>query len=91
MQKQKQKKIPLRMCIACNEMKPKKELIRIVKSQSGDISVDLTGKAAGRGAYICKNADCFARLKKQKRLNRAFSCEVSEEVYDRLCEQIENG
>lgn len=87
---QKQKKIPMRMCIACNEMKPKKELIRIVKSQSGEISVDLTGKASGRGAYICKSADCFAKLKKQKRLNRAFSCEVSEEVYDRLCEQIEN-
>ena len=87
---QKLKKIPMRKCIACNEMKPKKELIRVVKSQSGEIAVDLTGKAAGRGAYICKNADCFAKLKKQKRLNRAFSCDVDEEVYDRLCEQIEN-
>ena len=84
------KKIPLRMCIACGEMKPKRELIRVVKTKDGDIFADVTGKASGRGAYVCKSADCFAILKKQKKLNRAFSCDVPTEIYDRLCGEIGN-
>ena len=84
----KPRKIPMRMCIACNEMKPKKELIRVVHSKEGDISLDLTGKTAGRGAYICKSRECFALLKKGRRLNRAFSCNVSDDIYDNLSEQI---
>lgn len=82
-----EKKIPLRTCIACRQSKPKKELIRIVKSGE-EVFVDPTGKANGRGAYICPDKTCFEKLKKSKGLNRAFSCEVKEEVYDALMEKI---
>lgn len=78
------KKIPMRKCTGCNEMKPKKELVRIVRDPEGNISVDLTGKKSGRGAYICKTAQCLAAAKKAKRLERAFECEIPEEVYERL-------
>ncbi len=74
------KKVPMRMCIACREMKPKKELIRIVKS-GDEIKLDKTGKANGRGAYICNDKECIQKLKKQKLLNRVFSCNVDNEVY----------
>lgn len=78
------KKIPMRKCTGCNEMKPKKELVRIVRDPEGNISVDLTGKKSGRGAYICKTAQCLAAAKKAKRLERAFECSIPEEVYERL-------
>lgn len=84
----KKRKIPQRMCVACNEMKPKNTLIRAVRSKDGEIKLDLTGKAAGRGAYVCKNAECFEKLKKRKGLNRAFGCEVDASVYDSLQSQI---
>ncbi|MGN0556298.1 MAG: RNase P modulator RnpM [Acutalibacteraceae bacterium] len=84
----KKRKIPMRMCVACGEMKPKKELIRVVKPKEGEIALDFTGKAAGRGAYVCKSADCFDKLRRGKRLNRTFSCEVPQEVYDRLMREI---
>lgn len=75
-----EKKIPMRMCIACREMKPKKEMLRIVKS--GDkIFLDKTGRANGRGAYICNNPECIKKLSKQKLISRVFSCEVEDEVY----------
>ena len=80
----KQKSIPLRKCVGCGEMKPKKELIRIVRSPEGEISADLTGKKAGRGAYLCPNAECLKKAEKGKRLDRAFSCAVSPEVYASL-------
>lgn len=83
-----QKKTPMRKCTGCNEMKPKKELVRIVKSPEGDISVDLTGKKSGRGAYICRNAECLMKAKKGNRLEKAFDCSVPPEVYDRLCGEI---
>ncbi|MDY4255926.1 MAG: YlxR family protein [Oscillospiraceae bacterium] len=83
-----QKKTPMRKCTGCNEMKPKKELVRIVKSPEGDISVDLTGKKSGRGAYICRNAECLMKAKKGNRLEKAFDCSVPTEVYDRLCGEI---
>ena len=73
----------MRMCIACKELKPKRELMRIVKS-GDDIKLDRTGKLNGRGAYICADKECMAKLKKQKLLNRAFSCNVPETVYDAL-------
>ena len=77
------KNTPLRMCVACREMKDKRELIRIVKS--GDsIKVDLTDKTSGRGAYVCRNEDCLGKLGKHKLLNRAFKCEVPMEVYRSL-------
>jgi len=82
-----QKKIPLRMCIACREEKPKKEMLRIVKNAAGEIRLDFSGKLPGRGAYICDNAACIAKLKKGKLLHKNFSCNVPEEVYDRIEEE----
>ncbi|AKL95435.1 nucleic-acid-binding protein [Clostridium aceticum] len=85
------RKIPLRKCIGCNEMKGKKELIRIVCNKQGEINVDLTGKAHGRGAYICNNKPCFEKIKKSKALNRAFQSEVPQEVYERLVKEISDS
>ena len=85
------KKIPMRMCTGCHEMKPKKELIRVVKTPEGEIKVDFTGKLNGRGAYICKNAECFEKAQKQKALARAFSCPITDEVYAELIKEISKG
>lgn len=85
------KKIPLRMCTGCMEMKPKKELIRVVKSPDGKVSVDLTGKKSGRGAYVCKNEECLEKAFKAKRLSRNLDTQISEEVYNKLREEINNG
>jgi len=85
------KKIPLRMCVACRQMQNKKDLIRIVKNSEGIISVDKTFKANGRGAYICNNINCLNLAVKSKALNRAFKCEVSNEVIDSLKQEIENS
>ena len=74
----KTKKIPMRMCLGCGEMKPKRELIRVVKSKEGDISLDLTGKKSGRGAYICKSVECFEKARKARKFERSFSCMISE-------------
>ena len=82
------KKIPLRMCTGCMEMKPKKELIRIVKSPEGEVSVDLTGKKSGRGAYICKNIECLEKAFKTKRLSRNLDAAIDEEIYNRLRKEI---
>lgn len=85
------KKIPLRMCIVCKEMKPKKELIRVVKSADGTIGLDTTGKANGRGAYICNSDECMAKLVKTKALSRTFKENVSSEVYQGLIEEYERN
>ena len=82
------KKIPLRMCTGCMEMKPKKELIRIVKSPEGEVSVDLTGKKSGRGAYICKDIECLEKAFKTKRLSRNLDTAIDSEIYDRLRKEI---
>lgn len=82
------KKIPMRMCVGCSEMKPKPELIRIVRSPEGEISLDSTGKKSGRGAYICCNKDCLKKAIKSKRLDRTFECTVPEDLYERLEEQL---
>lgn len=82
------KKIPLRTCIACRTERPKRELCRVVKNAAGEIRLDFSGKLAGRGAYLCPDAACVARLKKYKLLNKAFSCEVPAEIYDRLEEEF---
>lgn len=86
----KMKKIPMRMCNGCMEMKPKNELIRVVRDKEDNISVDLTGKKAGRGAYICKSEECLAKAFKAKRLNRSLSSNISEEIYEKLKEEISN-
>ena len=84
------KKIPLRMCTGCMEMKPKAELIRIVKSPDGEVSVDLTGKKSGRGAYICKSIECLEKAFKAKRLSRNLDVNISEEIFNNLRKEIEN-
>ncbi|WP_300384787.1 YlxR family protein [Clostridium sp.] len=83
------KKIPLRMCTGCMEMKPKKELIRVVKDQENEVSVDLTGKKSGRGAYVCKSLDCLEKSFKTRRLSRNLEVSISEEIYDKLKEEIQ--
>ncbi len=86
----KAKKMPLRKCVGCNEQKPKKDLIRIVRNKEGVMSVDFTGKAHGRGAYICPDPECLKLAKKKRSLNRAFSCEVSDEIYEQLDQEMRN-
>ncbi len=82
------KKIPLRMCIACREMKPKKEMVRVVRNKEGEIFLDFSGKAAGRGAYLCNNRECVERLKKYKLLHKTFSADIPAEVYSRIEEEF---
>ena len=82
------KKIPMRKCVGCMEQKSKKELVRVVRSAEGEISVDLTGKKSGRGAYLCPNPTCLALARKAKRLERGFECEIPQEVYQRLEAEI---
>ncbi|MBQ9862148.1 MAG: YlxR family protein [Clostridia bacterium] len=86
-----QKRIPLRKCTGCGEMKPKKELVRIVKDPEGAISLDRTGKKAGRGAYICPEEACLAAAKKARRLEKAFSCQIPDAVYTQLEEALQTN
>ena len=85
------KKIPMRQCLGCREMKPKKELIRVVRSPEGDISLDFKGKANGRGAYLCPDPLCLKKAVKAKALEHAFSTSVPAEVYERLQQEMEAG
>ena len=85
------KKIPMRQCLGCREMKPKRELIRVVKSPEGAISLDFKGKLPGRGAYVCPNEECLKRARKSRSLERAFSAQIPEEVYDGLEAQMKAG
>mgnify|MGYP002314559381 CR=1 FL=1 len=78
------KKIPLRKCSGCGEMKPKKELVRVVRSPQGEVSLDLTGRSPGRGAYLCRSSACFVKARKAKRFERALNCSIPEEVYDQM-------
>lgn len=78
------KKIPMRMCTGCHEMKPKRELLRIVKTPEGEIKFDITGKLNGRGAYICKSAECLSKAQKSGGLSKAFSAQISNEVFNRI-------
>ena len=82
------KKIPLRKCSGCGEMKPKKELIRVVRSPEGVISLDLNGRAAGRGAYLCPNIECLRIARKARRFERSFECAIPEEIYDRMEQEL---
>lgn len=85
------KKIPQRKCVGCNEMKDKKSLLRIVRSPEGEISLDLTGKKNGRGAYVCPDRDCITKAVKEKRLERALEKAISDEVYEKLLEDFDHG
>lgn len=93
------KKIPLRKCTGCGEMKDKRELIRVVKApekkdengivlSGGEISLDLTGKKPGRGAYICKNPECFEKARKARRFERSLSCKIPEEIYEQMSAEL---
>lgn len=86
-----QKKIPLRKCTGCGEMKPKKELVRVVKTPEDEILIDLTGKKNGRGAYICRNVDCLKIARKSKRIEKSFQCSIPDEVYDKMEEELKSG
>ena len=86
-----QKKIPMRQCLGCREMKPKKELIRVVRSPEGEISLDFRGKANGRGAYLCPDAGCLKKAIRAKALERAFETTIPEEIYALLTAQMEAG
>ncbi len=85
----KQKKLPMRMCLGCQEMKPKRELVRIVKNKENEISIDRVGKKPGRGAYICNSMECFEKAKKGKKFERAFEAPINEEIYIELRQQLE--
>ncbi|WP_409340934.1 RNase P modulator RnpM [Paenibacillus sp. MBLB4367] len=78
------KKVPLRKCVACQEMMPKKELIRVVRTPDEQILIDLSGKKSGRGAYLCGKVSCFKLAKKSKALDRALKQTVSNDIYDQL-------
>lgn len=85
------KKIPMRQCVGCREMHPKKDLIRVVKSPEGEISLDAKGKMPGRGAYVCSNSDCLARAKKSKAISRALDIAIPPEVFELLEQQMEEA
>ena len=85
----KQKKIPMRQCLGCREMKPKQSLVRVVRSPEGAISLDMKGKASGRGAYVCHDMDFLKKARKSKALERALDTPIPEEIYDRLEQEME--
>ena len=85
---QAQRKIPLRQCLGCREMKPKRELIRVVRSPEGELSLDFRGKAPGRGAYICRSAECFKKARKSGAIGRSLQVEIPSGIFDKLQEEI---
>ena len=86
-----QKKIPMRQCLGCREMKPKRELIRVVRSPSGEITLDFKGKAQGRGAYLCPQAECLKKAARSRALERSLETAIPDEIYAQLSEQMEAG
>ena len=87
----KPRKIPMRMCVGCREMKPKAQLLRVVKPQDGDAHIDRTGKAPGRGAYVCDDPECLKKARKSRALERALETAIGEEVYALLEAQLQPG
>ncbi len=79
------------MCTGCGEMFDKRTLVRVVKSPDGEVSLDLTGKKAGRGAYVCKNTECLKKARKKRAFERAFSMQISDEVYSSMEEEMKNA
>lgn len=84
------KKIPMRQCLGCNEHKPKSELLRVVRSPEGEISLDFTGRKSGRGAYICRSAKCLRKAQKSRRIDRILECTVPDAVYDAMDAELSN-
>ena len=87
----KERKIPLRKCSGCGEMKQKNELVRVVRSPEGELSMDLTGRKAGRGADVCRHIDCLRTARKRKALERSFACAIPSEIYDRREQEMMEG
>ena len=87
----KPRKIPMRMCVGCHEMKPKKEMLRVVKPQDGDAHIDFTGRSQGRGAYVCPDAVCLKKAMRSKALDRALETTIAPEVFESLEAQILQG
>ena len=83
------RKIPMRQCMGCNEHKPKADLLRVVRSPEGTISLDTTGRASGRGAYLCRDVQCLRRARKSRRIENTLECTIPEEVWDRMEEELE--
>ena len=88
---QQTRKTPLRMCTGCGEMKPKLELVRVVRSPEGDVSLDTTGKKPGRGAYVCRDPECLRLARKKRRLEKAFGCAISDAVYESMEKELMSG
>ncbi len=86
-----QKKVPMRQCVGCNTSRPKKELVRVVKAPTGEITMDLTGKKPGRGAYLCPDPACLTKARKKKALERGFAQQIPDEVYESLAHQLEDA
>ena len=87
----KKKKIPERQCLGCNEHKLKAELLRVVRSPEGTVSLDFVGRANGRGAYICKNAACLKKARKSRRIELSLDCRISDELYIKMEEELTVG
>ena len=85
------KKIPMRQCLGCAEHKPKIELLRVVLSPDGTVSLDFTGKKSGRGAYICRDVKCLKKAQKSRRIDKSLDTEIPDEVYERLAAELEDG
>lgn len=79
---QKVRKIPVRQCLGCNEHKPKKEMLRVLRTPDGEVLLDFTSKKSGRGAYICPKLSCLKKARKSKRIDRALECSIPDEIYD---------
>lgn len=85
------RRVPLRKCLGCGEMKDKRSLVRVVKNKEGEISLDLYGKKPGRGAYLCKDAECLRKAQKARRLEKAFSSGIAPEIFEQMEKEIENA
>ena len=82
------RKVPMRQCLGCNEHKPKREMIRVVRTPDGAVELDFVGKKSGRGAYICPKRSCFAKARKSKRIENILEVKLPEEIYDRMEQSI---
>lgn len=85
----KQKKIPMRQCLGCNEHKPKKEMLRVLRTPEGEVLLDFTGKKSGRGAYICYDAKCLKKARKSKRIDNNLGVNITDDIYDRMESELE--
>ncbi len=85
------KKIPMRQCVGCGEMREKKKMMRVLKSTEGPIVLDMTGKKNGRGAYLCKSAECLKKARRNKGLERSFKISIPDEIYENLEKEFAKG